>query len=160
MVHAKVIRHYLCGWFVFDVGSALPIDSIVQATTERPGAFRLLNVLKLLRLVRLQKLVRYFLRWNDDLGLVTSHSLLTQLMCLLFFVLLFIHIMACVEFLLPMLQCFPDRSWPVLLADANISHSCMVSDGREAHTQCPARHCCIQCPAPTETGRHGVLLLR
>ena len=45
---------------------------------------RLINVLKLLRLVRLQKLVRYFWRWNDDLGLASTHSLLTNLVMLVF----------------------------------------------------------------------------
>ena len=132
MDHAKVVNHYLRGWFFFDLLSALPFDAMIDGASgggadgTREQTFRLLNVLKLLRLVRLQKLVRYFWRWNDDLGLASSHSLLTQLVCLVFFVFLFIHTMACVEFLVPMLNYFPPKSWPLLLAEAGITNACAI----------------------------------
>ena len=83
-------------------------------------------MLKLIRLVRLQKLVRYLFRWNDDLGLASSHSLFTQTACILFFLFLFIHTVGCIEFLVPMMSGFPPDCWPRLLSDQNISHSCVI----------------------------------
>ena len=129
MNHWKVVKHYFLGWFIFDIVSALPYDTIAKSflppedriASFQNQAFRILNVLKLIRLVRLQKLVRYLFRWNDDLGLASSHSLFTQTACILFFLFLFIHTVGCIEFLVPMMSGFPADCWPRLLADLNIS---------------------------------------
>ena len=133
----RVARHYFFGWFVFDLVSALPFDAIARsllAPEERirtsayqnVDAFRIVNVLKLLRLVRLQKLVRYLFRWNDDLGLASSHSLFTQTACIVFAIFLFVHTVGCIEFLVPMLSSFPSDSWPLMLAEQNVTQSCAI----------------------------------
>ena len=50
----------------------------------------------------------------------------TGRLLLLFFLLLFIHTIACIEFLVPMLSFFPPNCWPRALADANITQACVV----------------------------------
>ena len=132
----RVAKHYFFGWFVFDLISALPYDAIAKsflAPEERivayqNQAFRIVNVLKLIRLVRLQKLVRYLFRWNDDLGLASAHSLATQTACIVFFIVLFVHTVGCIEFVVPMLSqpAFPHDSWPRMLAEQNITQSCAI----------------------------------
>ena len=128
MAPLSVARHYLCGWFFFDFISALPIDLILEVPLDHSQrrSFRIINVLKLLRLVRLQKLVRYISRWNEDLAFASSHSLATQLIGLAFFVLLFLHVNACIQFLVPLLAGFPETSWPRALAANDITDTCAL----------------------------------
>ena len=126
----KVFGHYLRGWFFIDFISAFPFDVIAKSASNDQMTGQLLafvSMLKLLRLLRLQKLLRYFQRWSDDLGLVTaSSSIATRMSWLVFCVLIFIHVNACFQFIVPLLSSFPHDSWTRLLLTANVTTDCEV----------------------------------
>ena len=118
-------------WFAIDFVSAFPFDRCVEAA--RPSSHltgQLLNfvsMLKLLRLLRLQKLMRYLSRWSDDLGLLTANtSVATQMVWLVFSVLTFIHVNACLQFIVPRANNFPADCWPRKLSTEMDVHSCAV----------------------------------
>ena len=64
--------------------------------------------MKLLRLLRLLKLIRYFAHWEDDLG---STQPWKQVAIVIFALFIVIHFNACILFLVPSLNDFPERSW-------------------------------------------------
>ena len=78
--HAKIIRHYVTGWFVvdaatvfipggFDVYSAtLPSDT-GNGAADQVGMLRVLRVLRLFKLVRLVRASRLFQRWKAKITL-------------------------------------------------------------------------------------------
>ena len=110
-----IARHYLLGFFVLDLASALPLQLIAMLTVSRSNdsadanddsstlaaSLELLRLLRLLRLARLLKLLRllrmnaYFKKLYADLGLNKSATELAELANYLALVL---HLLACAWF--------------------------------------------------------------
>ncbi|KAL1493497.1 hypothetical protein AB1Y20_017202 [Prymnesium parvum] len=109
-----IAKHYLLGWFGVDFVSAIPLSSVFDllADDEEESKIgrltRLIRTVKLLRLLRLVKLIRYFSHWEEDLG---SQKPWKQLAVVIFCLFLVIHINACILFLVPSLNGFPEKSW-------------------------------------------------
>ncbi|XP_058744326.1 potassium channel KAT1-like [Vicia villosa] len=75
----KIAVRYLCTWFIFDVSSTAPLQSIISLFTKHSGAigFKLLNMLRLWRLrrvsslfARLEKDIRFNYFWTRCIKLI------------------------------------------------------------------------------------------
>lgn len=100
----KIALHYVRGWFLLDVISALPTDSLllaiaspsaadVDSSVVQPSVLsRLLRLLRLIKLLRLIRISRILARWQANIGL--SHAMTTLLEFLLL-VLFASHWLAC-----------------------------------------------------------------
>uniref|UniRef100_A0A1I8FXG6 Cyclic nucleotide-binding domain-containing protein n=1 Tax=Macrostomum lignano TaxID=282301 RepID=A0A1I8FXG6_9PLAT len=108
-----IAQHYVKSWFFLDLVSSIPMDYIFLALNQRGNVsqlvhagralriLRLAKLLSLLRLLRLSRLVRYVSQWEECLGIVK----------LILIMLLLGHWNACLQFLVPFLNDFPDDSW-------------------------------------------------
>ncbi|XP_014669392.1 PREDICTED: potassium/sodium hyperpolarization-activated cyclic nucleotide-gated channel 1-like [Priapulus caudatus] len=122
-----IAQQYLKTWFSLDLISSMPIDyiffifqqmqadnlnsqeleQIIQAGRALK-ILRLAKLLSLLRLLRLSRLVRYVSQWEQFLNMA---SLFVRIFNLISMMLLIGHWSGCLQFLVPMLQDFPLKSW-------------------------------------------------
>nr|ALT57286.1 HCN channel protein [Doryteuthis pealeii] len=128
-----IAKHYIRTWFFLDLISSIPMDYIFlmwdteanfsqlfhAGTNARMDAsqywqgralrmLRLAKLLSLLRLLRLSRLVRYVQQWEEFLALAGKFMRIFNLICLMF---LLGHWSGCLQFLVPMLQDFPQDCW-------------------------------------------------
>ncbi|XP_033749800.1 potassium/sodium hyperpolarization-activated cyclic nucleotide-gated channel 3-like isoform X2 [Pecten maximus] len=115
-----IARHYVKSWFFLDLISSIPMDYIFlmwDAEADFNQLFhagralrmlRLAKLLSLLRLLRLSRLVRYVQQWEEFLAFAGKFMRIFNLLCLMF---LLGHWNGCLQFLIPMLQDYPDDCW-------------------------------------------------
>ena len=91
----KIIRsNYLTGRFIVDLLATVPFDSIVFLITRQKS--EILPLFSLLKLIRVTRLGRIIERMN-----VKEHiKLMMKLSQIIFFLIMYIHIIACVWFLI------------------------------------------------------------
>ena len=101
---------YLKTWFLFDLVSSFPFDIFVLFNMLNESNYLYFRMPKLLRIFRLPRLFRYLRRWQDVLP-INSAALRT--MKLVFLILAFAHLNACMQFLIAELEGFPEDGWVV-----------------------------------------------
>uniref|UniRef100_A0A6J0U3Y2 Potassium/sodium hyperpolarization-activated cyclic nucleotide-gated channel 3 n=1 Tax=Pogona vitticeps TaxID=103695 RepID=A0A6J0U3Y2_9SAUR len=125
---------YLKSWFLVDFISSIPVDYIflivdletqmdseVYKTARALRIVRFTKILSLLRLLRLSRLIRYIHQWEEIFHMTYDlASAVVRIFNLIGMMLLLCHWDGCLQFLVPMLQDFPDDCW------VSINH--MVND--------------------------------
>uniref|UniRef100_A0A8C2TT55 Hyperpolarization activated cyclic nucleotide gated potassium channel 3 n=1 Tax=Coturnix japonica TaxID=93934 RepID=A0A8C2TT55_COTJA len=125
---------YLKSWFVVDFISSIPVDYIflvvdletqvdsdVYKTARALRIVRFTKILSLLRLLRLSRLIRYIHQWEEIFHMTYDlASAVVRIFNLIGMMLLLCHWDGCLQFLVPMLQDFPEDCW------VSINH--MVND--------------------------------
>uniref|UniRef100_A0A8D0HJG2 Cyclic nucleotide-binding domain-containing protein n=1 Tax=Sphenodon punctatus TaxID=8508 RepID=A0A8D0HJG2_SPHPU len=125
---------YLKTWFLVDFVSSIPVDYIflvvdletqvdsdVYKTARALRIVRFTKILSLLRLLRLSRLIRYIHQWEEIFHMTYDlASAVVRIFNLIGMMLLLCHWDGCLQFLVPMLQDFPDDCW------VSINH--MVND--------------------------------
>ena len=109
-----VRRKYLTTWFTFDLISSFPFDMLVIITASSAASSNLLLYLRLprlLRLLRLPRLFRYMSKWEHSFTISNSSAL--RMIKLVFFILFFAHLNACLQFFAADLEHFPTDGWVV-----------------------------------------------
>lgn len=105
----KFVRQkYMKTWFLFDLVSSFPFDLLLLFSSTSAENYLYFRLPKLLRIFRLPRLFRYLKRWQDVLP-INSAALRT--LKLVFLILAFAHLNACMQFLLAELEGFPDDGW-------------------------------------------------
>ncbi|CAK8694297.1 unnamed protein product [Clavelina lepadiformis] len=118
----KTIRlQYLRSWFIIDLVSTIPVDYLLQVTIGNSASVsasralkfvRLAKIVSLLRLLRISRLIRYVHQWEQIVGmqydLAVAVVRIFNLVCLM---LLIGHWNGCLQFLVPMVNEFPNNSW-------------------------------------------------
>jgi len=88
--------HYLKGWFLLDMLSSLPIDSIIMAASgdqEAGGStLRLIKMVRLIKLVRILRASRILSRWEAFIGLSFAYMEIIQFVTI---TLIMSHWLAC-----------------------------------------------------------------
>ncbi|XP_047672453.1 potassium/sodium hyperpolarization-activated cyclic nucleotide-gated channel 2 [Tachysurus fulvidraco] len=123
----KVIRRrYLQGWFLVDFISSIPVDYIflavdlearlesaeVYRTARALRIVRFTKILSLLRLLRLSRLIRYIHQWEEIFHMTYDlASAVIRIVNLIGMMLLLCHWDGCLQFMVPMLQDFPQDCW-------------------------------------------------
>ena len=79
----RIAVHYVRTWFVVDLISALPTDTMLliletSGVYSPNGIWRLLRLLRLLKLLRIFRLARIFTRWQASIGLSFAVASLLQ----------------------------------------------------------------------------------
>ncbi|XP_065202257.1 potassium/sodium hyperpolarization-activated cyclic nucleotide-gated channel 3 isoform X2 [Planococcus citri] len=118
-----IAKNYLRTWFFLDLISSIPLDYIFLIFNQDFGesfqilhagrALRILRLAKLLslvRLLRLSRLVRYVSQW-EEVYFLNMASVFMRIFNLICMMLLIGHWSGCLQFLVPMLQGFPENSW-------------------------------------------------
>ncbi|XP_066577077.1 potassium/sodium hyperpolarization-activated cyclic nucleotide-gated channel 1 [Amia ocellicauda] len=129
ILQPKEIRHhYLKSWFALDLISAFPLDYIIliaksfeeHSDTSSFSASKLVRVImfarifSLARLLRVSKLWRFFTEWEQVSNAnMEAVRLILRIMGLFLMILLLCHWNGCIQFLVPVLQEFPEHSWVV-----------------------------------------------
>ena len=122
----EIRRRYLRGWFALDLISTFPFDIAVSFfshfgtqdydnltnSTRFFRYFRLTKLFQLLRLLRVSRIWRYMHQWDEMFNLSYESGLLYlrtigALVCLL----LFAHVSACIQFMVPMIMNYPQDTW-------------------------------------------------
>ena len=103
-----VRQKYMKSWFLFDVVSSFPFDLLLLFSSASNDSYLYFRLPKLLRIFRLPRLFRYLKRWQDVLP-INSAALRT--LKLVFLILAFAHLNACMQFLVAELEGFPDDGW-------------------------------------------------
>ncbi|XP_028649206.1 potassium/sodium hyperpolarization-activated cyclic nucleotide-gated channel 3 [Erpetoichthys calabaricus] len=125
---------YLKSWFLVDFVSSIPVDYIflivdleprvdseVYRTARALRIVRFTKILSLLRLLRLSRLIRYIHQWEEIFHMTYDlASAVVRIVNLIGMMLLLCHWDGCLQFLVPMLQEFPEDCW------VSINH--MVND--------------------------------
>ncbi|XP_054841335.1 potassium/sodium hyperpolarization-activated cyclic nucleotide-gated channel 3 [Eublepharis macularius] len=125
---------YLKSWFLVDFVSSIPVDYIflivdletqvdsdVYKTARALRIVRFTKILSLLRLLRLSRLIRYIHQWEEIFHMTYDlASAVVRIFNLIGMMLLLCHWDGCLQFLVPMLQDFPEDCW------VSINH--MVND--------------------------------
>ncbi|KAL7978121.1 hypothetical protein Chor_005108 [Crotalus horridus] len=125
---------YLRSWFLVDFISSIPVDYIflivdletqvdseVYKTARALRIVRFTKILSLLRLLRLSRLIRYIHQWEEIFHMTYDlASAVVRIFNLIGMMLLLCHWDGCLQFLVPMLQDFPEDCW------VSINH--MVND--------------------------------
>ncbi|KAI3381575.1 hypothetical protein SNEBB_008734 [Seison nebaliae] len=118
-----IANHYLRTWFVIDMLSSLPLDYIfiIFEDTDTNSSYvktgrafkvlRLTKLISLLKLLRVSRLIRYVRQWEEFLSVAGMVMRILNLVCL---ILLLGHWNGCLQFLVPMLQDYPEDSWVIL----------------------------------------------
>ncbi|OQR71013.1 potassium/sodium hyperpolarization-activated cyclic nucleotide-gated channel 4-like, partial [Tropilaelaps mercedesae] len=119
----EIAHHYIRSWFFLDLVSSIPLDYIflifiqdyqdVNTYLQAGRALRILRfakMLSLLRLLRLSRLVRYVNQW-EEVYFLNMASVFMKIINLICMMLLIGHWSGCLQFLVPMLQGFPNNSW-------------------------------------------------
>ena len=96
----KMAKTYLKNAFTIDVMSTLPFDLIASLATTDDDGFKVLGVLKLIRVLRLNKLIT-FMRSNEQVKATL------KLFKLVFFLVLYLHCFGCIWWLITS----KDASW-------------------------------------------------
>uniref|UniRef100_A0A8C5P8U1 Hyperpolarization activated cyclic nucleotide gated potassium channel 1 n=1 Tax=Leptobrachium leishanense TaxID=445787 RepID=A0A8C5P8U1_9ANUR len=120
----KVIKmNYLKSWFVVDFISSIPVDYIflivekgmdseVYKTARALRIVRFTKILSLLRLLRLSRLIRYIHQWEEIFHMTYDlASAVVRIFNLIGMMLLLCHWDGCLQFLVPLLQEFPQDCW-------------------------------------------------
>ena len=103
-----VRQKYMKTWFLFDLVSSFPFDLLLLFSSTSNDNYLYFRLPKLLRIFRLPRLFRYLKRWQDVLP-INSAALRTAK--LVFLILAFAHLNACLQFLVAELEGFPDDGW-------------------------------------------------
>ncbi|KAI1901548.1 hypothetical protein AGOR_G00035550 [Albula goreensis] len=117
--------NYLKTWFVVDFVSSIPVDYIflvadleylmdseLYRTARALRIFRFTKILSLLRLLRLSRLIRYIHQWEEIFHMTYDlASAVVRIVNLIGMMLLLCHWDGCLQFLVPMLQDFPEDCW-------------------------------------------------
>uniref|UniRef100_A0A8C7H402 Hyperpolarization activated cyclic nucleotide gated potassium channel 1 n=1 Tax=Oncorhynchus kisutch TaxID=8019 RepID=A0A8C7H402_ONCKI len=130
----KVIKmNYLKSWFVVDFLSSIPVDYIflivekgfdseVYKTARALRIVRFTKILSLLRLLRLSRLIRYIHQWEEIFHMTYDlASAVVRIFNLIGMMLLLCHWDGCLQFLVPLLQDFPQDCWVSLNGMVNDS---------------------------------------
>ncbi|XP_006012369.1 potassium/sodium hyperpolarization-activated cyclic nucleotide-gated channel 4 [Latimeria chalumnae] len=119
----RIKMKYLKGWFVVDFISSIPVDYIflivetridseVYKTARALRIVRFTKILSLLRLLRLSRLIRYIHQWEEIFHMTYDlASAVVRIVNLIGMMLLLCHWDGCLQFLVPMLQDFPEDCW-------------------------------------------------
>ncbi|XP_075764591.1 potassium/sodium hyperpolarization-activated cyclic nucleotide-gated channel 3 isoform X2 [Pelodiscus sinensis] len=132
-------RKYLKSWFLVDFISSIPVDYIflvvdletqvdsdVYKTARALRIVRFTKILSLLRLLRLSRLIRYIHQWEEIFHMTYDlASAVVRIVNLIGMMLLLCHWDGCLQFLVPMLQDFPEDCW------VSINHMVNDSWGRQ-----------------------------
>ncbi|NXM92212.1 HCN3 protein, partial [Oenanthe oenanthe] len=133
---------YLKSWFLVDFISSIPVDYIflivdletqvdsdVYKTARALRIVRFTKILSLLRLLRLSRLIRYIHQWEEIFHMTYDlASAVVRIFNLIGMMLLLCHWDGCLQFLVPMLQDFPEDCWVsknhmVVSAQTGYSHA-------------------------------------
>uniref|UniRef100_A0A8C9RLE6 Hyperpolarization activated cyclic nucleotide gated potassium and sodium channel 2 n=1 Tax=Scleropages formosus TaxID=113540 RepID=A0A8C9RLE6_SCLFO len=132
-------KKYLKTWFVVDFVSSIPVDYIflivekgidseVYKTARALRIVRFTKILSLLRLLRLSRLIRYIHQWEEIFHMTYDlASAVMRIFNLIGMMLLLCHWDGCLQFLVPMLQDFPEDCWVSLNKMVNDSWSELYS---------------------------------
>ncbi|XP_041430565.1 potassium/sodium hyperpolarization-activated cyclic nucleotide-gated channel 3 isoform X1 [Xenopus laevis] len=126
---------YLKSWFLVDFVSSIPVDYIflivdletrvdseVYKTARALRIVRFTKILSLLRLLRLSRLIRYIHQWEEIFHMTYDlASAVVRIFNLIGMMLLLCHWDGCLQFLVPMLQDFPEDCWVSINQMANES---------------------------------------
>ncbi|XP_061096464.1 potassium/sodium hyperpolarization-activated cyclic nucleotide-gated channel 2 [Conger conger] len=135
----KIKTKYLKTWFVVDFVSSIPVDYIflivekgidseVYKTARALRIVRFTKILSLLRLLRLSRLIRYIHQWEEIFHMTYDlASAVMRIFNLIGMMLLLCHWDGCLQFLVPMLQDFPEDCWVSLNKMVNDSWSELYS---------------------------------
>lgn len=115
----EIAIRYAKGWFIIDLISSFPFDYIVStANSNQSGRLlsasralrilRMAKLLSLLRLLRISRLVRKIQQYEEVLNMTRSVIRFVNLISLM---LLVAHWNGCMQYLVPVLDDFPDDSW-------------------------------------------------
>ncbi|XP_020610666.1 potassium/sodium hyperpolarization-activated cyclic nucleotide-gated channel 2-like [Orbicella faveolata] len=118
----KIAIRYARTWFLIDLVSSFPFDYMVSSATSSGsgrllGASRALRILRmakllsLLRLLRISRLVRYVHQYEEILNVTRSVIRFVNLISLMMLV---AHWNGCMQYLVPVLDDFPDDSWVMI----------------------------------------------
>ncbi|XP_078697615.1 potassium/sodium hyperpolarization-activated cyclic nucleotide-gated channel 2-like isoform X2 [Branchiostoma floridae x Branchiostoma belcheri] len=120
----QIRKRYFKSWFVVDLLSSIPLDFIFLIINEgiQPDLYKLsrslrilklAKILSLLKLLRLSRLVRYVRQWEEMLTfkIFNFASAVIRIFNLICMMLLIGHWNGCLQFLVPMLQDFPEDCW-------------------------------------------------
>ncbi|CAB1326638.1 unnamed protein product [Coregonus sp. 'balchen'] len=114
---------YLKTWFIVDFVSSIPVDYIflivekgidseMYKTARALRIVRFTKILSLLRLLRLSRLIRYIHQWEEIFHMTYDlASAVMRIFNLIGMMLLLCHWDGCLQFLVPMLQDFPQDCW-------------------------------------------------
>ncbi|RXM99354.1 Potassium/sodium hyperpolarization-activated cyclic nucleotide-gated channel 4 [Acipenser ruthenus] len=114
---------YLRSWFMVDFISSIPVDYIFLIVETRIDSdfyktaralriVRFTKILSLLRLLRLSRLIRYIHQWEEIFHMTYDlASAMVRIVNLIGMMLLLCHWDGCLQFLVPMLQDFPQDCW-------------------------------------------------
>ncbi|XP_069074540.1 potassium/sodium hyperpolarization-activated cyclic nucleotide-gated channel 3 [Pleurodeles waltl] len=130
---------YLRSWFLVDFVSSIPVDYIflivdletqvdseVYKTARALRIVRFTKILSLLRLLRLSRLIRYIHQWEEIFHMTYDlASAVVRIFNLIGMMLLLCHWDGCLQFLVPMLQDFPEDCW------VSINHMVNESWGKQ-----------------------------
>ncbi|KAM4664368.1 potassium/sodium hyperpolarization-activated cyclic nucleotide-gated channel 3 [Discoglossus pictus] len=130
---------YLKSWFLVDFVSSIPVDYIflivdletpvdseVYKTARALRIVRFTKILSLLRLLRLSRLIRYIHQWEEIFHMTYDlASAVVRIFNLIGMMLLLCHWDGCLQFLVPMLQEFPEDCW------VSINHMVNESWGKQ-----------------------------
>lgn len=115
MRRGAVRRHYLRSWFAFDLLASLPLDlvSLTEGTCELEDlACRqrqaLVRLPRLIRLLRVPRLFRYVRKFEGKLPINSTGMRMVKLV---YCIVLFAHVNACVQYLIEDMEGFPDDGW-------------------------------------------------
>ncbi|XP_021456928.2 potassium/sodium hyperpolarization-activated cyclic nucleotide-gated channel 2 isoform X1 [Oncorhynchus mykiss] len=135
----KIKRTYLKTWFLVDFVSSIPVDYIflivekgidseLYKTARALRILRFTKILSLLRLLRLSRLIRYIHQWEEIFHMTYDlASAVMRIFNLIGMMLLLCHWDGCLQFLVPMLQDFPQDCWVSLNKMVNDSWSELYS---------------------------------
>jgi hypothetical protein len=108
---AAVARRYRRSGFTADLLGVIPLDALFLASSAAVGGVPLALLLRATRLLRLQRLLRSFRRWERLHNTNTGYLRITKLVIGIF---LLIHWIGCGWFLVAVLEGFPENSWAVV----------------------------------------------
>uniref|UniRef100_UPI00398F8215 potassium/sodium hyperpolarization-activated cyclic nucleotide-gated channel 2 n=1 Tax=Pristiophorus japonicus TaxID=55135 RepID=UPI00398F8215 len=135
----KIKKTYLKSWFIVDFVSSIPVDYIflivekgidseVYKTARALRIVRFTKILSLLRLLRLSRLIRYIHQWEEIFHMTYDlASAVMRIFNLIGMMLLLCHWDGCLQFLVPLLQEFPNDCWVSLNNMVNDSWSELYS---------------------------------
>eukprot|EP00741_Cyanophora_paradoxa_P003522 tig00000711_g3420.t1 len=108
---------YLKGWFIIDLLSCVPFDSITAAVGGDIAGLTFIKVPRMLRLLRLFRLIRFIMGGSRSslmekiLESLQISTVLLRIAKLFFWIALVAHINACVIFFVARAEGFPPNSW-------------------------------------------------
>ncbi|XP_067824820.1 potassium/sodium hyperpolarization-activated cyclic nucleotide-gated channel 2 [Heptranchias perlo] len=135
----RIKKIYLKSWFIVDFVSSIPVDYIflivergidseVYKTARALRIVRFTKILSLLRLLRLSRLIRYIHQWEEIFHMTYDlASAVMRIFNLIGMMLLLCHWDGCLQFLVPLLQDFPNDCWVSLNNMVNDSWSELYS---------------------------------